>query len=91
MVAQLQRDSYENFSDDEDIVSFEWTKEIFINYSDTAPIKRVEEKYESLVVIDQGGIIYLNITLDEMLNMSDLVITSLQEFFKNFSRDGVAK
>ena len=41
--------------------------------------------------IEQGGITYLNIALDEMFNMSDIVITLLQKFFKNFYRDGVAK
>ena len=32
VISQFQRYSYENFSDDEDIVSCEWTKDIFMNY-----------------------------------------------------------
>ena len=91
MVAQFQRDSYKNCRDDEDIVSCEWTKELFVNSSDPAIIKRVEEKYEELNGLEQGGINYFNIDLDEMFNMGDVVITSLQEFFKNFARYGVAK
>ena len=59
--------------------------------SDTTLIKMVEVKYEALDGIYQGGIIYLKIALDKMFNMSDLVITSIQEFFKNFSQDGVSK
>ena len=78
MVAQFQRDSCENCSDDENIISCEWTKEIFINSSDPALIKRVEEKYEALNGLYQGGMNYLKISLDDMLNMSDVIITSLQ-------------
>ena len=78
MSAQFQRDSFENCSDDKYIVSCDWTKEIFIKYSDAALIKRVEEKYEALNGIVQGGIAYFNIALDDMLNMSYVVITSLQ-------------
>ena len=78
VVVQFQRDYYENCNDDEDIVSCEWTKEIFVNSSDTGIIKRVEGKYEALCELDQGGVIYLNIYLDEIFNMSDVVITSLQ-------------
>ena len=91
VVSQFQRDSYENYSGDEDIVSCEWMKEIFINYSDPALIKRMYGKYEALGGLDKGGITYLKIDLDEIFNMSDIVITLLQEFFKNFDRDGVAR
>ena len=31
VVAQFQRDYYEYYSDDDDIISCEWTKELFIN------------------------------------------------------------
>ena len=83
--------SYDNFNDNEDIVSCEWTKEFFVISSDPALNKRIEEKYEVLGGIEKRGITYLNIYLDEMFNMSDVVITSLQELLKNFSRDVVAK
>ena len=62
-----------------------------MNSSYLALIKRAEDKYEALDGIDQGGITYLKIALDEMFNMSDVVITSLLESFNNFARDGVAK
>ena len=51
----------------------------------------VEDKYEALDRLEQGGITYLNMALDEMFNMSDVIITFLQEFLKNFARDGIAK
>ena len=91
VVSQFQRDSYENCSADEDIISCEWTKEIFVKYSDPDVIKMVEDKYEELDGLKQGGMTYLNISLDEIFNMSDVVITSLQELFKDFFWDGVAK
>ena len=90
MLAQLQRDFYENFSDDEDMVSCEWTKDTFLNSSDPALIKWVEEKYEYLYRLEQGVIVNLKIAFDEMFNMSDVVINFLQEFFKNFSQDSVS-
>ena len=62
-----------------------------MNSSDPALIKRIYDKYEALDGIEEGEITYLNIYLDEMFNMSDVVITSLQELLKNFSQDVVAK
>ena len=51
----------------------------------------MDKKYEALNGLDQGGITYLRISFDDMFNMSDIVITSIQELFKNFAQDGVAK
>ena len=61
-----------------------------MNYSYPALIKMAEKKYEELDRLDQGVIKYLKIALDDMFNMSDIVITSIHEFFKNFARDGLA-
>ena len=66
-------------------------KELFVNSPYPDLIKMLKEKYEALDRIDQGGITYLNIALNEMFNMSYFVITLLQELFKNFDQDGVAK
>ena len=78
VVAQFQRYSYDNCNDDEDIVSYEWTKELFVNSSGPALIKRVGEEYEALYRLEKVGITYLNIALDEMINISDVLITLLQ-------------
>ena len=48
MVAQFYRNSYENCTDNEDIIGLEWMKELFVNYPDIALIKRVEDKYDVL-------------------------------------------
>ena len=85
VVAQFQRDCYDNFSDDEDIISCEWTKDIFIKSPDTALIKRLYDKYEALNGLDQEGITHLNISLDDIFNISDVVINSL----KNYSRTSI--
>ena len=90
MVAQFQRDSYGNGSDDENITRCQWAKELLIKSTDHDLIKRMEDKYDALDGLEQWGITYLNIDLDEMFNMSDVVINLLQEFFKNFSQDSVS-
>ena len=48
VVAQFYRNSYENCTDNEDIIGLEWMKELFVNYPDIALIKRVEDKYDVL-------------------------------------------
>ena len=68
-----------------------WAKELFINSTSPSLIKRIESKYDTIKGLEEGGITYLKIALDEMFDMSDIVITLLQDFFKNFARDGVAK
>jgi hypothetical protein len=90
-VALFQQDSYKHCANDEDTVSCEWTRELFINSSSSALIKRIKEKYETLTGLQQGGITYIKIALNEMFTMSDIVITSLQDFFKTFAQTGVAK
>ena len=52
---------------------------------DPALIKRVEKKCEALDGIYQEGITYIKIDIYDMFIMSDVVITSLQEFFNNFA------
>ena len=54
-------------------------------------MKSMEKKYEALGELEQGSITHLNISLDDMFNVSDVVITYLQELFKNFFGDGKAK
>ena len=54
----FQRDSYDNFFNDEDIVGCEWTLELFVNYCDGALIKSIEESYDNLDEPEQGGITY---------------------------------
>ena len=59
--------------------------------SDLAHQVQYDQVYWCIHGFDQGGIIYVKISLDEMFNMSDVIITSIQEFFKKFAQDGVAK
>ena len=56
VATQFQSDFYANCIGNEDIVSCERTKDPFINSSDPALIKLVDEKYEALDGINQGGI-----------------------------------
>ena len=52
-------------------------------------IYRVEEKYKTLEDLDQGGINYANISIDEMFCMENSVVTSSHDFFKALSKDGL--
>ena len=54
-------------------------------------IKRIEEKYDTLDELKQGGITYLKIAFEKISNMSNLVITSLYDLIKNFVKDGISK
>ena len=49
-----------------------------MNSLDTVLIKMVEDKYEALDGIEKGRITYLKILLDDIFNMSDVAIDSLQ-------------
>ena len=51
-----------------------------MNSCDGALIKRIEEKYNTFDELEQGRITYLNISFDEIFNMSNVVITSFHEF-----------
>ena len=55
-ISQLQMYSYNNFSNNEDIVSCEWTKELFVNSSYLSLVKSMEDKYEALDGLEKGGI-----------------------------------
>ena len=83
-------DSYDHCVDNEDIDSCKWTLELFVNYWDGYLIKRIEEKYETLDELEQGGITYLNFAFDGMSSMSNFVITSLYDFIKKFSKGGIS-
>ncbi len=54
-------------------------------------MKRIEEKYDQPIEYEQGGITYLKFVLDEMFMMSNMVITLLQKFLKQFAQEGVAR
>ncbi len=54
-------------------------------------MKHIEKKYDQPIEYEQGGINYLKFALDEMFMMSNMVITLLQKFLKQFSQEGVAR
>ena len=84
----FQRDSYYRFVNDEDIFRCGWTLYLFVNSCDGDLINRTEEKYDTLNELEQGDITYLTISFDKMFNTSNIVITYLHDFIKNFSRMG---
>ena len=90
-VCAWQRDTFDWCTDEDDLTSMEWVKEFLTNSCDINLVKRLDEKFEQLFEYEQGGITYLKIALDEMFTMSNMVITSLQKFLKQFAQEGIAK
>ncbi len=66
-------------------------KEFLTNLCDINLVKCIEEKYNKLFEYEQGEITYLKIALDEMFMMSNMVITSLQKFLKQFAQEWVVR
>ena len=51
----------------------------------------IKPQYESLTLSQRGGIIYLWLLLSEMFKMTRDVVTSLKEYIKRFTQEGVSK
>ena len=73
------------------MTSIDWVKDLMINSSEAELKQRVDEKFEKLKSLEQGGIFYLKFMLDEMLCMMEDVVDVLQTFLKNFSEEGILK
>jgi hypothetical protein len=90
-VCAWQRDTFVWCTDNNNLTSMEWVKEFLTNSCDINLEKRIDEKFDQLYEYEQGGIMYLKIALDEMFTMSNMVVTSLQNFLKQFAKEGIAK
>jgi hypothetical protein len=69
----------------------EWAKSLMMNSCDALLIKQIDKKFENLSLFEQGGVTYIKLSLDKMFTISNTVVTTLQGFFENFSKDGIAK
>ena len=87
-VILFQRNSYDHCVWYEDIVSCECTLEFFMKYFYGSFNKSIEGKYDTLDKLKQCRIIYLKILFYDMFNMSNVIITSLHYFIKNFPSMG---
>jgi hypothetical protein len=68
----------------------EWVKEFLTNSCDINLEKRIDENFDQLYECEQGGIRYLKIVLNEMFAMSNMVVTSLQNFLKQVAKECIA-
>jgi hypothetical protein len=78
-------------TDEDNLTSMEWVKEFLTNSCDINLVKCLDEKFNQLFEYEQRGTTYLKIALDEMFIMSNMVISSLQNFLKKFAQEGVAR
>ncbi len=72
-----QRYTFDWYTDDNDLTSMEWAKELLTNSCDINLEKCIDEKFGQLYEYEQGGTTYLKIALDGMSTMSNMVVTSL--------------
>ena len=79
------------YASEEDMTSSDWVKDLMMNSSEVELKGRVDEKFEKLDSLEQGGITYLKLMLDEMFCMTNDVVTALQTFLKNFAVEGLTK
>jgi hypothetical protein len=85
-----QQDSFD-YASLEDLTSMEWAKSLMMNSCDALLIERIDEKFKDLSLYKQGGVIYIKLALDKMFIISNTVVATLQGFFDNFTKDGIAK
>ncbi len=62
-----------------------------MNSYDALLIERIDKKFKDLSLYKQGGVTYIKLALDKMFTISNTVVATLQGFFENFSKDGIAK
>ena len=72
-VIAFQRDT-KLFAAEEDMTSSDWFKGLPVNLSEAALLQRVDEKFQQLKPLEQGGITYLKFLLDEMFCMKNDVV-----------------
>jgi hypothetical protein len=54
-------------------------------------VEQIDKKFKDLSLFEQGGVTYIKLALDKMLTISNTVVTTVQGFFENFAKDGIAK
>jgi hypothetical protein len=69
----------------------EWAKSLMRNSCDALLVERIDEKFKDLSLYEQGGVTYIKLALDEIFTISNTVVATLQGFFENFAKDGIAK
>ena len=70
------------------MTSSDWVKYLFTNLSKAESNQKVDENFEKLEELEQGGITYLKFFMDEMFCMLNDVVLALQTFLKTFVEEG---
>jgi hypothetical protein len=69
----------------------EWAKSLMMNSCDALLVERIDKKFKDLSLYEQGGVTYIKLALDKMFTINNTVVATLQGFFENFAKDGIAK
>ena len=83
-VYQWQKDFLEYGIDVEDIESGKLAMKCFQNSCHSTLLIQVNEKYDEIDLMEQGGIVYLKIAFDLMFVMTHEVVMSLSAWIKRF-------
>ena len=73
------------------MTSSDWFNDLMMNSIEAELKQRVDEEFEKLESLEQGGINYLNFMLDEMFCMTNDAVAALQTFLKIFAEEGLLK
>ncbi len=85
-----QQDSFD-YASLEDLTGMEWANSLMMNSCNALLIEQINKKFKDLSLFELGGVTYIKLALDEMFTISNTVVTTLQGFFENFAKDGIAK
>ena len=78
------------YASGEDMTSSDWVKDLTMNSSEAKLKQRVDEKFDKIKSLEQGGITYLKLMLDKIFCMTNDVLAALQNFLKVFAEEGLS-
>ena len=73
------------------MTSSDWVKDLVMDSSEAKLKQRVDEKFDKIKSLEQGGITYLKFMLNKMFFMTNNIVAALQTSLKNFSEEGILK
>ena len=80
-----------SFASEEDMPSIDLVKDLFTKPREAELKQQVDDKFDKLDPLEQGGITHLKFFLDEIFCMTNEVVTALQALLKNFAEEGLSK
>ena len=80
-----------SFALEEDMTSSDWVNNILTNSIKSELKQQVDEKFDKIDPLEQGGITHLIFFLGEMFCMTNDAVTALQKLLKTFLEEVLSK